>query len=41
VASSREKIDAAKEAWRAGDWEHGRFKLPPDDQDEFTPAPAG
>ncbi|MDW3223005.1 MAG: pirin family protein [Paracoccaceae bacterium] len=41
VASSQDKIDAAKEAWRAGDWEHGRFQLPPDDRDEFTPAPEG
>ena len=40
VASSRDKIDAAKEAWRAGDWAHGRFKLPPDDNAEFTPLPA-
>ena len=39
VASSQEKIDAAKEAWREGDWEHGRFQLPPDDHDEFIPAP--
>jgi hypothetical protein len=39
VASSREKIDAAKEAWRAGDWTHGRFKLPPADDGEFIPAP--
>ena len=39
VASSREKIDAAKEAWRAGDWRHGRFSLPPGDDHEFTPAP--
>jgi redox-sensitive bicupin YhaK (pirin superfamily) len=39
VASSREKIDAAKEAWRAGDWEHGRFQLPPDDSDEYIPLP--
>lgn len=39
VASSRERIDAAKEAWRAGDWAHGRFSLPPGDQDEFIPAP--
>ena len=31
VASSKERIDAAKEAWRAGDWEHGRFQLPPGD----------
>ena len=39
VASSKEKIEEAKEAWRAGDWEHGRFQLPPDDKDEFIPAP--
>ncbi|WP_022703457.1 pirin family protein [Pseudorhodobacter ferrugineus] len=39
VASSRDKIDAAKEAWRAGDWAHGRFKLPPTDNAEFIPAP--
>jgi redox-sensitive bicupin YhaK (pirin superfamily) len=39
VASSREKIEAAKEAWRAGDWEHGRFQLPPGDKDEFIPLP--
>ena len=39
VASSREKIDAAKDAWRAGDWEHGRFSLPPGDAAEFIPAP--
>ena len=39
VASSRERIDAAKEAWRAGDWAHGRFQLPPGDDDEFIPLP--
>jgi redox-sensitive bicupin YhaK (pirin superfamily) len=39
VASSKERIDAAKEAWRAGDWAHGRFRLPPDDNAEFIPAP--
>lgn len=39
VASSKERIDAAKEAWRAGDWRHGRFKLPPGDDREFIPAP--
>src|SRR5690606_31510337 len=39
VASSQEKIDAAKEAWRNGDWEHGRFRLPPGDDAEFTPLP--
>jgi redox-sensitive bicupin YhaK (pirin superfamily) len=39
VASSKERIEAAKEAWRAGDWAHGRFKLPPDDNAESIPAP--
>lgn len=39
VASSRERIEAAKEAWREGDWEHGRFQLPPGDEEEFIPAP--
>lgn len=39
VASSAERITAAKEAWRAGDWAHGRFRLPPGDDTEFTPAP--
>jgi redox-sensitive bicupin YhaK (pirin superfamily) len=40
VASSAERIAAAKEAWRAGDWAHGRFRLPPGDDSEFIPAPA-
>jgi redox-sensitive bicupin YhaK (pirin superfamily) len=39
VASSRERIEAAKEAWRQGDWAHGRFQLPPDDDGEFIPLP--
>jgi len=39
VASSKERIEAAKEAWRAGDWTHGRFRLPPGDSAEFIPAP--
>jgi len=39
VASSREKIEAAKEAWREGDWAHGRFRLPPGDDAEFIPLP--
>lgn len=39
VASSRDKITAAKEAWRAGDWAHGRFRLPPDDNTDFIPLP--
>jgi redox-sensitive bicupin YhaK (pirin superfamily) len=39
VASSKERIDAAKEAWRAGDWQHGRFQLPQGDDADFIPAP--
>ena len=39
VASSKDKIEAAKEAWAAGDWEHGRFQLPPSDNGEFIPLP--
>ena len=41
VASSKERIDAAKEAWTKGDWEGGMFSLPPDDRDEHIPAPDG
>ena len=39
VASSRERIEAAKEAWAEGDWAHGRFHLPPGDDTEFIPLP--
>ncbi len=39
VASSKEKIEAAKGAWRQGDWAHGRFHLPPGDDAEFIPLP--
>lgn len=39
VASSKERIEAAKEAWRAGDFTHGRFHLPPGDDAEFIPLP--
>lgn len=39
VASSQERIDAAKQAWAEGDWAHGRFQLPPGDTDEFIPLP--
>jgi redox-sensitive bicupin YhaK (pirin superfamily) len=34
VSSSRERIEHAKEDWRAG-----RFALPPDDDEEFIPLP--
>ncbi|SFM51499.1 pirin family protein [Shimia aestuarii] len=39
VASSRERIEEAKQAWAKGDWENGRFHLPPGDADEFIPLP--
>lgn len=39
VASSEEKIAAAKAAWAEGDWAHGRFSLPPGDDAEFIPLP--
>ncbi len=39
VASSKERIEDAKEAWRAGDWQNGRFQLPPGDDTEFIPLP--
>jgi len=39
VASSRERIDSAKQAWAEGDWDHGRFRLPPGDENEFIPLP--
>jgi len=39
VASSKERIEAAKEAWRRGDWQSGRFTLPPGDDAEYIPLP--
>ncbi len=39
VASSEERIAAAKEAWKAGDFADGRFRLPPGDDAEFIPLP--
>jgi redox-sensitive bicupin YhaK (pirin superfamily) len=39
VASSKERIEEAKEAWRQGDWQHGRFQLPPGDDAEHIPLP--
>lgn len=39
VASSKEKLEAARDAWIKGDFEHGRFRLPPDDKAEFIPFP--
>ena len=39
VASSRDRIEAAKEAWAKADWGTGRFDLPPGDRNEFIPLP--
>ncbi|MEM9855345.1 MAG: pirin family protein, partial [Pseudomonadota bacterium] len=39
VASSKERIEEAKEAWRQGDWQHGRFQLPPNDAGDYIPLP--
>lgn len=39
VASSPERIEEAKAAWREERWGEGRFDLPPTDRDEFIPAP--
>lgn len=39
VASSQERIDKAKEEWRAADWGQGMFDLPPGDDAEFIPLP--
>ena len=39
VASSKDKIEAAKQAWREADWTNGPFRLPPGDEEEFIPLP--
>ena len=39
VASSHERIEAAKEEWRKAEWGRSQFDLPPDDRDEFIPLP--
>jgi redox-sensitive bicupin YhaK (pirin superfamily) len=39
VASSQERIEAAKAEWRAANWGKGRFDLPADDRDEHIPLP--
>ena len=39
VASSKEKIEAAKQAWAEENWESGRFTLPAGDTDEFISLP--
>ena len=37
VSSDPDKIEAAKAAWKAQDWQGGPFHLPPGDEDEFIP----
>ncbi len=39
VASSRDKIEEAKQAWADGTWQDGKFTLPPGDTEEFIPLP--
>lgn len=39
ITVAGEAFEAAKEAWRQGDRDHGRFRLPPGDEDEFIPLP--
>jgi len=39
VASSKERIEAAKQEWREARWGQGRFDLPPTDRDDFIPLP--
>ena len=39
VASSQERIEAAKAEWRAANWGKGRFDLPADDRDGYIPLP--
>ncbi|WP_367714465.1 pirin family protein [Nitratireductor sp. GISD-1A_MAKvit] len=39
VASSRDKIEAAKEDWRRQNWGEGLFDLPQGDDEEFVPLP--
>ncbi|HMP72120.1 MAG TPA: pirin family protein [Kiritimatiellia bacterium] len=39
VASSMERIEEAKDAWRKADWDAGYFHLPPGDDREFAKAP--
>ncbi len=37
VSSSKDRIEQAKEDWKAADWAKGPFKLPPGDDAEFIP----
>lgn len=40
VSSSKDRIEEAKDAWKAADWENGPFQLPADDDAEFIPVDA-
>ncbi|NIY96422.1 MAG: pirin family protein [Rhodobacteraceae bacterium] len=37
VSSSKDRIEQAKEDWKAADWANGPFRLPPGDEKEFIP----
>ncbi|WP_375175402.1 pirin family protein [Pseudooceanicola sp.] len=37
VSSSPDRIEDAKTAWKAADWDNGPFRLPPGDTSEFIP----
>ena len=37
VSSSRDRIEQAKEDWKAANWDSGPFRLPPGDDAEFIP----
>lgn len=37
VSSSKDRIEQAKEDWKAADWAKGPFRLPPGDDKEFIP----
>lgn len=39
VSASKEKLREARRAWIDGDFEHGRFRLPRGDDQEFIPYP--
>ena len=39
VSSSRERLEEAKQAWRAREHGDERFTLPPGDDEEFIPLP--
>ncbi len=39
VSSSKDRIEEAKKAWNAADWENGPFHLPPGDTSEHIPIP--